>query len=176
MKIEALLERLEVVRHVGRGWRARCPAHRPDRTPSLTIREGEKGLLVRCWAGCTVEEVMAALGLGMADLFYDADLSPHKRRRSRNQPKPRCFDWRRYAGELEDEALSLWLRAQSVLAAALALPLNNWTDDDIEVGLEAVTRAHVDLARAACLETIAVNVRACGLRKEQERERTRRAA
>jgi hypothetical protein len=41
----------------------RCPAHR-DRTPSLAVGEGQGGrLLLHCHAGCTHEEVRAALGL-----------------------------------------------------------------------------------------------------------------
>ncbi len=57
-------------RPAGRGkWTAQCPAHR-DRSPSLSIREGEDGkTLIRCWAGCSTEDVVKAVGLRMADLF-----------------------------------------------------------------------------------------------------------
>ena len=46
----------------GRGrWQACCPAH-DDHSPSLSIREGDRGrVLVRCWSGCTQEKVIAAL-------------------------------------------------------------------------------------------------------------------
>ena len=37
-----------------------CPAH-DDRTPSLSIQLGEKAILFHCFAGCTNEEVLAAL-------------------------------------------------------------------------------------------------------------------
>jgi len=50
-------------------WSAVCPAHH-DRRPSLSVREADDGkLLIRCWAGCSVDEVVAALGLELADLF-----------------------------------------------------------------------------------------------------------
>ncbi len=40
---------------------ARCPAHQ-DRTPSLSVRDGERAaLLVYCFAGCTQDAVIAAL-------------------------------------------------------------------------------------------------------------------
>ncbi len=60
----------------GRTWRhtnghtmAQCPAH-DDRNPSLSIREASDGtLLVKCFAGCETVDVVAALGLSMADLF-----------------------------------------------------------------------------------------------------------
>lgn len=48
---------------------ARCPAHK-DRTRSLSVREFDSGAVgLHCFAGCSVEQVLAAAGLGMADLF-----------------------------------------------------------------------------------------------------------
>src|SRR5262249_14859531 len=48
-------------RKAGGGWTARCPAH-DDRTPSLSIRDGDdNNVLVRCHAGCDQERVIAAL-------------------------------------------------------------------------------------------------------------------
>jgi putative DNA primase/helicase len=44
----------------GRWWSCRCPAH-DDRTPSLSLRDGDRGLIVRCWAGCDPRDVLAAL-------------------------------------------------------------------------------------------------------------------
>jgi putative DNA primase/helicase len=47
---------------------ARCPAH-DDRRPSLSFKDGDRGLIVKCHAGCALERVVAALGLRMRDLF-----------------------------------------------------------------------------------------------------------
>src|SRR4051812_21478690 len=50
-------------------WKARCPAHN-DRSPSLSIREGEDGrVLVLCRAGCALGSILAPLKLGKSDLF-----------------------------------------------------------------------------------------------------------
>lgn len=38
----------------------RCPAH-SDRTASLSIRQGDRGLLVTCFAGCEAEDVLREL-------------------------------------------------------------------------------------------------------------------
>ena len=38
----------------------RCPAHN-DSDPSLSIRQGDRGILVTCFAGCTAEDVLRAL-------------------------------------------------------------------------------------------------------------------
>lgn len=38
-----------------------CPAH-ADRTPSLSVRQGERGILVHCFAGCRSEDVLREIG------------------------------------------------------------------------------------------------------------------
>lgn len=48
---------------------AKCPAH-PDKKPSLSIREGRKCVLLKCWPGCTVEEIVFSMGLKMSDLWH----------------------------------------------------------------------------------------------------------
>ncbi len=47
-------------RKVGQGWTARCPSH-DDREPSLSIRDADGKVLVRCHAGCDQRDVIAAL-------------------------------------------------------------------------------------------------------------------
>ena len=66
----AELARTVRARRTGKGkWVARCPAH-PDRTPSMAIAEGKKGVLVRCMSqGCDTKSILDALGLGWGDLF-----------------------------------------------------------------------------------------------------------
>lgn len=38
-----------------------CPAH-ADRTPSLSVRQGERGILVHCFAGCRSDDVLREIG------------------------------------------------------------------------------------------------------------------
>lgn len=47
-------------KRTGSGWIARCPAH-GDRTPSMSIADGDTGVVVCCHAGCPQEAVIAAL-------------------------------------------------------------------------------------------------------------------
>lgn len=70
MSIDDFLGRLEGVESTGEGkWVARCPAH-DDSNPSLGVAVGSDGrILVKCYAGCTTEAVMAAMGLKMCDLM-----------------------------------------------------------------------------------------------------------
>lgn len=73
MNADALLSRLARVRETGHGrWLACCPAH-DDRSPSLSIRELPDGrILLHDFAGCETGDVLAAIGLTVADLFPDA--------------------------------------------------------------------------------------------------------
>jgi len=66
----ALLDRLYSVRQTAPGrWVARCPAHQ-DRSPSLSVRELDDGrILLHDFGGCAVDDVLAAVGLTLGDLF-----------------------------------------------------------------------------------------------------------
>ena len=88
---ERLLDRLEAVRRTGPGrWLARCPAHE-DRSPSLSIREADDGrVLIHCFAGCGAAEIVAAVGLDLADLF-----PPDPAWRPATATSPRTTDRRR---------------------------------------------------------------------------------
>jgi len=82
MTAEALLLRLEKVRRTGAGrWIARCPVHH-DKSPSLSIRELDDGrVLLHCFAGCSVHDVVAAVGLEMDTLFPDRPTGKKPERR-----------------------------------------------------------------------------------------------
>jgi hypothetical protein len=67
--IEVVLGRLDGVRARGDRRVARCPAHE-DRRPSLSVGVGrDSRVLLHCFAGCTVVEIVAAMGLRIEDLF-----------------------------------------------------------------------------------------------------------
>ena len=88
-----LLAHLAGVRRSGKGWIARCPGHE-DLHASLTVAAGSGGrALLTCHAGCTPEVVLAALGLGMTDLFPTRDLAP--------PPEATAYDIRDTAGVVQ---------------------------------------------------------------------------
>lgn len=163
--VDDLLARLDGVRRSGRGWVAPCPAH-DDRHPSLSVCEGERAILLRCWAGCSVDEIMAVLGIEVRNLFYDTDQSGQRTRRPA-QPRSRRYDWRATAGMFKDRALDLYLRAERVLEAARGLDPSGWSDEDLDAALSAVARAHDDLDRADVLEDAAFALRVRGLTQER---------
>lgn len=68
---EKVLDRLDGLRLVNdKEAMALCPAH-DDRNPSLSIKAEDDRLLLKCFAGCAAEEIVAAIGLEMSDLFAD---------------------------------------------------------------------------------------------------------
>lgn len=73
--LSIIMDRLPDARRRGKEWRARCPspnhgADGSDRTPSLSVAEGEDGrVLIHCHAGCSLAQVLEAVGLKMADLY-----------------------------------------------------------------------------------------------------------
>jgi hypothetical protein len=53
----------------GNGWEARCPVH-DDQHPSLSIKGGDKHpLVLKCGANCSTADVLAAVGLSLADCY-----------------------------------------------------------------------------------------------------------
>ncbi len=89
--VKHLLSRLDGVRCRGNGaWHARCPSH-DDTEPSLAIREYDDGtLLLKCFAGCGVAEVVHAVGLNLHDLFPPR---PIRINHTRSDRRPSILAW-----------------------------------------------------------------------------------
>lgn len=70
MDVNNLLSKLEKVRSTGNGkWLACCSAHN-DRSPSLAIKQtDDQKLLLHCFSGCQVSDIVAAAGLTLSDLM-----------------------------------------------------------------------------------------------------------
>ena len=80
--VQDVLGRLDGVKSEGTGqWSAKCPSH-DDGKPSLSIGVGDDGkVLLRCHAGCALEDVLAAMSppMSKADLFVNPNGSAPKR-------------------------------------------------------------------------------------------------
>ena len=70
MNIDNFISRLDKVKPNGSGkWLACCPAH-PDKSPSLAIKQTDDGkILIHCFGGCQVTDIVAAVGLELSDLM-----------------------------------------------------------------------------------------------------------
>ena len=71
-QLDNLLSGLHKVKQTGKNsYIACCPAHN-DKSPSMTIKEVEEGkILLHCFGGCGVDEIVGALGLSLSDLMPD---------------------------------------------------------------------------------------------------------
>lgn len=69
MSVEVLLSRLDKVKKTGKdSWRACCPSHRGTKQ-SLAIRDDNGKVLIHCFAeGCSITDVLGAVGLSMEDV------------------------------------------------------------------------------------------------------------
>ena len=71
MSLQDVLSKLSKVRGRKDAWTACCPAHE-DKSPSLAIKQLEDGcILLHCFGGCSVHDVLGSIGMDMADLFPD---------------------------------------------------------------------------------------------------------
>lgn len=64
-------------------WRCACPAHGGTNKSTLSIGVADNGaVLLRCWHGCSIEQIVGALGIEVHDLFppKDSHARPLKRR------------------------------------------------------------------------------------------------
>lgn len=84
-QLQAVVSRLDGVRKSRKGFTARCPAHE-DQSASLSIADGEHGVVVRCFAGCATDDVLGAIGLTFSDLYPPRErgsMTPEQRSHTR---------------------------------------------------------------------------------------------
>lgn len=116
MSAEQLLNRLEKVKPTGPGrWIACCPAH-SDRHPSLAFRELDDGrVLLHCFAGCSVRDVVSAMGLFLSDLF-----PPRESEFGTGKPERRPFPAADILRCIAFEALVVMVSAKSLSSGPLS--------------------------------------------------------
>jgi len=74
-------------------WMAKCRAHK-DRCASLKITRWNRSTGVHCHAGCRTDEVLAAVGLKLSDLFEDSTMSPETKQRVADQERLKKLEYR----------------------------------------------------------------------------------
>ena len=92
-------------RKIGRDrWRCECPVHKGR---SLDVALGKSGtVIIKCWGGCSTEDVLAALGLGWKDILRErGQLPPEQRQRLRDEKRLAAMERR----------LGLVIMAQAVM-------------------------------------------------------------
>ncbi len=109
MSANTLLSHLTGIKETGAGrYLACCPAH-SDKRPSLAICElDDERVLIHCFAGCSVEEVLHAVGLEL-DALYPEKLIGHCL-----HPERRPFSARDILEAVGNEALIVSVAASTI--------------------------------------------------------------
>ena len=66
---EILLSLNKVKRRGSNRWEAECP-HGHHRNAKLGIMDTGEKTLLKCWAGCSIHDITASIGLTLSDLFH----------------------------------------------------------------------------------------------------------
>ena len=103
-RLSFLLSRLDGVKKGSKGWwQACCPAHE-DRNPSLGVKQVDDGtVIVNCFAGCSTEDVVRAVGLDLKDLFPPRPSNGSSKRQVVTEYVYRCADGTPALKVLRDE-------------------------------------------------------------------------
>lgn len=149
MTVEDLLPHLDAVRRSSRGYVARCPAH-ADNSPSLAIKEGERGLLIKCWAGCTLDEITAAIGIHLADLFFDASDS-HTAYQSRIR-RARERQRQTLRNEVDGFSVDVLREADYFIRSRQGLGISTWRPERLHDELNALADAYALLAMEGLID------------------------
>ncbi len=106
----------------GKRWSCRCPGplHKQgDRKRSLSVWESEDGWIVlKCFAGCTRDDILAAMGLKVRDLAVNSSWksSPKWNQRQADRKRleklERRFGLAMFAGAIIPEERRYWLAAE----------------------------------------------------------------
>ena len=148
MTVDEILTRLDAVRRVSRGYMARCPAH-SDKSPSLAIKEGERGLLVKCWTGCSLEEICKAIRIEQRDLFFDALDTDPRRRRETIQQRDRQRQERERHEHQQGALIDALKAADDFVSSRRGLEISDWSDEKLNNELDALGDAYHLLEREA---------------------------
>jgi hypothetical protein len=141
MTISDLLSRVDAVKDKGGGkWSAKCPAHK-DRTPSLSIREGERAILLKCWAGCSLDTIASRLGIEIKDLFFDSLPDPRQRREAiQSQAKAHVAELAAY--QARGRRANARRHAEYLIKSARGLDISYWSNDELNKRLNALGEAY----------------------------------
>ncbi len=139
--LEHVLSRLTGVVKTPNGFKAHCPSH-DDHRPSVEIKQGYRCILIKDWAGCSLESILQAIGLRTEDLFYDPPRSSRKSEPLQEKANLRWrWDWRRQVNEITTLTELQAGLSQDFLDQVKNLDAENLSDDQRDFLLERIALA-----------------------------------
>jgi hypothetical protein len=103
----------------------------------LAIAEGERGLLVKCWAGCSLTEICTSLNIEQRDLFFDARIDPEAKRQRDAQRRER-----ERARERDGLQIDACREAEATIAAARGIDISKWSNERLDAALNVLADAY----------------------------------
>jgi hypothetical protein len=146
MTIGDVLPLLDNPKQRGTRWSARCPAH-ADKSPSLSVTEGDKGILLRCWAGCSLPEICSALRIKPKDLFFDALDTDWRKRKAIAAARVQRRHAEAAAFRKEGRRLDALRLADDFVRSRRGVDISLWTADRLHDELNRLAHAYTDDAR-----------------------------
>lgn len=67
-KLDEIVKNLHNVKKSRGGYTCKCPSH-DDKMNSLSLSEKDDRILVKCFAGCSIQDILDKMGLSIKDLF-----------------------------------------------------------------------------------------------------------
>jgi hypothetical protein len=144
MTIADILHRLKNPKRRGTRWSATCPAH-ADSSPSLSITEGDKGVLLRCWAGCSLPEICSALGIKPKDLFFEVLDTNWRKRKAIAAARVQRRHAEAAAVRKEGRRLDALRRAEDLVRSRRGLDISSWADQRLHDELNRLADAYAVL-------------------------------
>lgn len=103
MRAKDIAERIPGWKKSGNYYTAKCPAH-DDKTNSLTIRDGDKSILLKCHAGCSNADIIDRL---KADGIWEAKAPVQKNQSRQDSKLTHTYSYTNEIGELAHQTLRL---------------------------------------------------------------------
>ena len=141
MRAAELADRITGAVQVGEKWNACCPAHQ-DRRPSLTFKDGDKGVLLKCFAGCRLDEICQAVGLRPSDLFFDAGECDPRQRRLAALQREHTRQAREQHARQQGELIDALREADYFVRSRHGLDISQWNHAQLDAELHALADAY----------------------------------
>jgi hypothetical protein len=147
-----LVATLDDVRSRGSGkWSARCPAH-ADKSPSLSITDGDRAILLKCWAGCSLQEITDNLGIKIKDLFFDGGLPTTAENRQDMEKRAQERAAHRAIYEARGRHMDALRQAEHLVRSAKEISIDQWLDVELGAALDRLGVAYALLESEGCDE------------------------
>lgn len=152
MNIDNFLTCFDQPRKVGRNWLVRCAAHK-DRTPSLSIAEGDDGrILLRCFSGCSSEDIVEQMGLSLSDLFPEA--MPPRQKSEYLKQKEAKQEITQEIHDLNRSMDALFRKSEATIRAATGIDISGWSEGELDRAMDILGDAYAVVSRERLKELV----------------------